>query len=92
MQKIVAEHFQLRKTDLRSKKRKRSLSLPRQIAMFLARKHTHASYPEIGTKFGGKDHSTVMHAVKKINEQKAHDPDLKTALDCLERKLELTYS
>jgi chromosomal replication initiator protein len=91
VQKIVAEHFQLRKTDLRSKKRKRSLSVPRQIAMFLSRKHTHASYPEIGTKFGGKDHSTVMHAVKKIGAQKAHDPDIKAALDCLERKLELTY-
>lgn len=88
VQKAVADHFKLRVSDLKSKKRQRALTLPRQIAMFLARKHTQASYPDIGEKFGGKDHTTVMHAVKKITKERVEDLDLKAHLDSLDRQLE----
>ena len=56
--------------------------------MYLSRSFTKASYPEIGDKFGGKDHTTVMHAVKKISQQKEKDPDLRAQLESLERQLE----
>lgn len=88
VQKTVADHFKIRLADLRSKKRHRALTLPRQIAMYLARNKTMASFPEIGSKFGGKDHSTVMHAVKKIAMDKSTDLDLKAHLETLERQLE----
>ena len=88
VQKAVADHFKLRVSDLKSKKRQRILTLPRQIAMYLARKHTQASYPDIGAKFGGKDHTTVMHACKKITAEKNHDLDLKAHIESLDRQLE----
>ena len=88
VQKTVAEHFKLRVTDLKSKKRQRVLTLPRQVAMYLSRIYTEASYPDIGAKFGGKDHTTVMHAVKKITELKHKDLDLKAHVDALNRILE----
>ncbi|NRA43531.1 MAG: chromosomal replication initiator protein DnaA [Oligoflexales bacterium] len=88
VQKAVADHFKLRVSDLKSKKRQRILTLPRQIAMYLARKHTQASYPDIGGKFGGKDHTTVMHAVKKISAEKNKDLDLKAHIEALDRMLE----
>jgi chromosomal replication initiator protein len=90
IQALVAEHFALKKADLKSQKRKRSLSLPRQLAMYLVRKHTLTSFPEIGSLFGGKDHSTVLYAVKKISKDLAQDPDLMAHLDAIERKLERT--
>ncbi|MHA0111663.1 helix-turn-helix domain-containing protein, partial [Klebsiella pneumoniae] len=68
VQKLVAEHFKLRIADLKSKRRQRAFAHPRQIAMYLARKLTNSSYPDIGEKFGGKDHTTVMHNVRKIEE------------------------
>jgi chromosomal replication initiator protein len=88
IQKTVADHFKVRVTDLKSKKRQRALTVPRQIAMYLSRSRTKSSYPEIGTKFGGKDHTTVMHAVKKIELELNSDLDLKTSVEALERKLE----
>lgn len=91
IQKTVAEHFKIRVTDLKSKKRQRALTIPRQIAMYLARHRTASSFPEIGDKFGGKDHTTVMHAVKKIEQDKGDDLDLKTSIEALERKLEQQY-
>ncbi len=87
VQKTVAEHFKIRMSDLKSKRRLRALTTPRQIAMYLARDLTNASFPEIGEKFGGKDHTTVMHAVKKITKER-NDINLKTDLEALERKLE----
>ena len=87
VQKTVAEHFKIRMSDLKSKRRLRALTTPRQIAMYLARDLTNASFPEIGEKFGGKDHTTVMHAVKKIAKER-NDINLKTDLEALERKLE----
>lgn len=89
IQKTVAEHFKLRVTDLKSKKRQRAFSMPRQIAMYLARSRTDSSFPEIGSYFGGKDHTTVMHAVKKITASQKKDPDLRSHIESIERKLDL---
>jgi chromosomal replication initiator protein len=88
VQKVVAEHFQMKVADLKSKRRQRAIAMPRQIAMYLSRKLTNASYPDIGDKFGGKDHTTVMHNVKKIEESLDRDLDLKAHIDALERHLE----
>ena len=88
VQKIVAEHFKVKIADLKSKRRQRAFALPRQIAMYLSRKLTNASYPDIGDKFGGKDHTTVMHNVKKIEETLDRDLDLKAHVETLERQLE----
>ena len=65
IQKIVSEYFQISVEDIRSKKRSSNISFPRQIAMYLCRAMTSESFPKIGTEFGGKDHSTVMHSVEK---------------------------
>lgn len=88
IQKVVADHFKLRIADLKSKRRQRALAHPRQIAMYIARKLTNASYPDIGEKFGGKDHTTVMHNVRKIEESLSKDLDLKAHVEALERQLE----
>lgn len=88
IQKIVAEHFRVKVSDLKSKKRQRAISLPRQIAMYLARTKTNSSFPEIGDKFGGKDHTTVMHAVRKIDGELPKDIDLRSHVDALKRRLE----
>ena len=73
IQKTVAEYFKIRVTDLSSKNRKQNITRPRQIAMCLARELTSHSFPEIGDAFGGRDHTTVMNACKKINELKVSD-------------------
>ena len=86
--KTVAEHFKLRPNDLKSKKRSRVFSVPRQIAMYLSRTVGNASYPEIGAKFGGKDHTTVIYACRKIEANRNDDLDLQTNLETLERALE----
>lgn len=88
IQKVVADHFKIRIADLKSKKRQRNFSVPRQIAMYLSRERTKASFPEIGEKFGGKDHTTVMHAVNKIKTERPKDLDLKANIESLERKLD----
>ena len=90
IQKIVAEHFQVRVTDLKSKNRSRSFAVPRQIAMFLARKLTRASTTEIGRRFGGKDHSTVIHSTNKIESQLKTDPSLSVTIQTLEQKIDLS--
>lgn len=81
IQKMVANHFQIKTSDLKSPKRLKTLVLPRQIAMYICRKLTSASYPEIGAKFGGKDHSTVIHAIKKIDKNMADDFQLRSTID-----------
>jgi chromosomal replication initiator protein len=79
IQKTVAEYFKIRLTDLSAKSRKQSLTRPRQIAMTLARELTSHSYPEIGEAFGGRDHTTVINACKRIAELK--EDDVKIAED-----------
>ena len=68
IQRKVAEHYNLRLTDMHSARRSRNVARPRQVAMYLCKKLTTRSLPEIGRKFGGRDHTTVMHAVKKVEE------------------------
>jgi chromosomal replication initiator protein len=74
IQKTVAEYYQIRTSDLLSAKRSRSIARPRQIAMTLAKELTNHSLPEIGNAFGGRDHTTVIHANRKIKELKETDP------------------
>ena len=86
--KTVAEHFKLRPSDLKSKKRNRVFSVPRQIAMYLSRTVGNASFPEIGAKFGGKDHTTVIYACRKVEASRRDDLDLQANLETLEQLLE----
>lgn len=76
IQKVVAEYYQIRTTDLLSSKRTRSIARPRQIAMTLSKELTSHSLPEIGDAFGGRDHTTVLHANRKIRELRESDPRL----------------
>lgn len=87
IQKVVAERYSLRPEDLRSKKRTREIAFPRQVAMYLARKLLDASLPKIGEEFGGRDHSTVMHAIEKITEQIKTDYALQTIVAEIEEKV-----
>lgn len=89
--KTVADHFKLKVADLKSKKRQKAYAYPRQVAMYLARKMTGASFPEIGDRFGGKDHTTVMHNVRKIEDCLNKDLDLKAHVESLERQLEQAH-
>ena len=88
IQKIVAEHYRVRVTDLKSKRRQSAVALPRQVAMYLVRKVIGSSFPEIGERFGGKDHTTVMHNVKKIELALVNDLDLQTTVESLEKQIE----
>lgn len=87
IKKVVAEHFTLKISDLSSARRTRNLSFPRHIAMYLCRKHTTASYPEIGGSFGGRDHSSVIHAANVVAKKLANSPDLKLVLENIEKVL-----
>lgn len=89
VQKEVAEYYKVRMLDLRSQKRIQKLVLPRQVAFYLCRKKLNLSFPEIGAKFGGRDHSTVIHGCKKIEKDIKTDFELKNSLDLIERKLDL---
>jgi chromosomal replication initiator protein len=88
IQKRVAEHYTIRIADMSSARRARAVARPRQVAMYLAKILTSRSLPEIGRKFGGRDHTTVMHAVRKIEELKAADPALAEDVELLRRMLE----
>lgn len=87
IQKRVAEHFNLRMTDMQSARRARAVARPRQIAMYLSKQLTTRSLPEIGRKFGGRDHTTVMHAVRKVEELKNTDNAFAEDVDLLRRML-----
>ena len=76
IQKTVAEYFKIRLSDIRSKKRTRNITRPRQIAMSLSKELTNHSLPEIGDAFGGRDHTTVIHAVKKVSQLTSENPQL----------------
>lgn len=88
IQKLVADHFNLKIADLKSPRRLRVLTVPRQIAMYLCRKHVKSSFPELGMKFGGKDHSTVVHAVQKIERLLQKDLTLRNEISSLEKRLQ----
>lgn len=87
IKKVVAMHYSLRISDMSSKRRTRNLSLPRHIAMYLCRKHTTASYPEIGHQFGGRDHSSVIHAAHVVSGKITTDASMREAIEEIERKL-----
>ncbi|MFA5072831.1 MAG: chromosomal replication initiator protein DnaA [Nitrospirota bacterium] len=87
VQKVVAEAFGIKATDLKSKRRTKTIVLPRQVAMHLCRLFAGSSLPEIGAFFGGKDHSTVIHACKVIEEKKEKDPELKATIELLIKQL-----
>ncbi len=88
IQKRVSEHFNVRVTDMHSARRARAVARPRQVAMYLAKQLTARSLPEIGRKFGGRDHTTVMHAVRRVEELKATDPSFAEDVELLRRMLE----
>ena len=87
IQRIVAEYFQISVEDLKSKKRSANLAFPRQVAMYLCRKLTNESFPKIGIEFGGKDHSTVMHSVEKIENEIATNKELANIIDKLKKDI-----
>lgn len=87
IQKFVSEYFNIKVSDLKSDKRLKTVVLPRQIAIYLCRDLTKSSYPEIGEKFGGKDHSTIIHSFKKITRLVASDSELKNTVDTIRRGL-----
>lgn len=85
IQRVVCEHFGVRLSDLLSKKRTRSIAFPRQVAMYLARKLTGSSFPVIGERFGGRDHSTVIHATNTVEQKLKTDTRLRVSVEDLER-------
>lgn len=87
VQKEVAQYFNVKVADLKSAKRHQAIARPRQIAMYLARKLCQASYPELGQKFGGKDHTTVLSACRKIEQLQQNDVKTRHIVEELERQL-----
>jgi chromosomal replication initiator protein len=87
IQKTVAEHYNLKQADLISERRARAVARPRQVAMWLAKQITTRSLPDIGRRFGGRDHTTVLHAVRRIEALKGEDAAIARDLDVLLRKL-----
>ena len=88
IQKRVAAHFSIRISDMHSARRSRAIARPRQIAMYLSKQLTTRSLPEIGRKFGGRDHTTVIHAVRKIEELRAADETFSEDVNLLRQMLE----
>ena len=87
IQNAVAKHFRLKISDLKSSTRARSVSLPRQIAAFLIRKYTSMGFKEIGGYFGGKDHTTILHACRKIEKDMETDPNLRDQVETIQNLL-----
>ncbi|MBG83474.1 MAG: chromosomal replication initiator protein DnaA [Phycisphaerae bacterium] len=83
----VTQYYDIKLTDLLSKRRHKSIALPRQVCMWLARRHTRFSLEEIGGYFGGRDHTTVMHAVRQISSKRENDPSLANDVERIERSL-----
>ena len=88
IQKTVAEYFKLKLADMYSKRRPASIAIPRQIAMYLSKNLTSRSLPEIGRRFGNRDHTTVIHAVKKVEELRSKDNSFDEDVQLLIRMLE----
>ena len=83
IQKVVAHHYSLKVAELKAQNNSRRVAEPRQIAMFLCREVTKSSLPQIGRKFGGKHHTTVLHSIRKIEDLRNKDPQLKSTLNKL---------
>ena len=89
IQKKVADYFNIRFNDMISVRRSRLVARPRQVAMYLSKTYTPKSLPEIGRMFGGRDHTTVMHAIKKVQELCKEDSSFAEHIKVLKRTLEL---
>lgn len=87
IQQVVAEYYNIKVEDLKSKKRKADIAFPRQVAIYLCRTLTDESFPKIGIQFGGRDHSTVMHSVDKIDNELKTNPQFKDIIDALKSKI-----
>lgn len=87
IQEVVANHYNIELRELNIRKRNRSIAFPRQVAMFLARELTEDSFPKIGEEFGGRDHTTVMHAYEKIAQEMQLNPDLYNTIMILKKKI-----
>jgi chromosomal replication initiator protein len=87
IQKTICDFYNIKIGDLKAKRRTKNIAFPRQVAMYLCRKHTETSFPGIGDKFGGRDHSTVIHASKTIEKKLKEDPYMQTTIEKLERNL-----
>jgi chromosomal replication initiator protein len=87
IKKGVCTYFNIKLTDLISKSRAKNIAYPRHIAMFLCRKHTPASYPEIGSRFGGRDHSSVIHATNVISTKSQNNYEIKHTIEEIEKLL-----
>jgi chromosomal replication initiator protein len=83
IQKFVADYYQLKLAELKSRNNSKSVAMPRQVAMYLCKTLTHASLPEIGRSFGGKHHSTVIHSIKKVDELRKKDGDFNSLINNL---------
>jgi ATPase involved in DNA replication initiation len=88
IQRKVAEHYNIRLSDMHSARRSQAIARPRQIAMFLCKVLTQRSLPDIGRKFGGRDHTTVIHAIKKVTELMEKDQNIREDVTLLRRALE----
>jgi chromosomal replication initiator protein len=88
IQRAVSAHYGMRQAEMVSARRARAVARPRQIAMYLAKRLTPRSLPEIGRRFGGRDHTTVIHAVKQIERLRAADAELDADIRLLTRQLE----
>lgn len=87
IQKTICDYYNIKIGDLKAKRRTKNVAFPRQVAMYLCRKYTETSFPSIGDKFGGRDHSTVIHASKTIEKKIKDDPYMQTTIEKLERNL-----
>ncbi len=91
IQKVVGDHFGLKVDELKAKKRTKNIAFARQIAMYLTRELTDLSLPKIGDAFGGRDHTTVIHACEKVAEEMAKDPSLKSTVERLAEAIRTLY-
>jgi chromosomal replication initiator protein len=87
IQKLVANHYNLKVTELKSKNNSQQISFPRQVAMYLCKRMTESSLPEIGRRFGGKHHSTVIHAIQKIEKKRSNEKEFDRLVDSFVQSL-----
>ena len=87
IQEIVARHYNIRVEDIQGNKKPKNIAFPRQVSMYLCRKLLDISLPKIGDSFGGRDHTTVIHAISKIEKQMENDTELKKTIIQLEKEI-----
>jgi chromosomal replication initiator protein len=90
IQETVAQYYQLKVEDLKSKNNSKPIVRPRQVAMYLCKKLTDSSLPEIGKNFGGKHHSTVIHSINRVEDSLKHDPILQNEINTLIETIKTT--